>query len=165
MAITLYGSKQNIIQVVQAVKTDTFSTTSSSFTNVTGLSATITPSSASNKILILAQVSTSGMNGNSAIFKIAGGNSSAYVGDASSGYVQAVVGGYWQQNLTNLLVSQSMIYVDSPATTSATTYSVQCTVGGSVGNPVQINYPIGNNGGNTSARGASSIIVMEIAYA
>ena len=42
----------NIIQVVQAVKTDTFTTSSTSFVDITGLSVTITPSSSSSKILV-----------------------------------------------------------------------------------------------------------------
>jgi len=153
----------NVIQVVSTAKTDTFSTTSSSFVDITGLTVTITPTSSSSKILVIAQVSSSGMNGNSAIFRLAGGNTSSYIGNAGTGEIRGVVGGNWQQNLTNLLVSQSLIYLDSPATTSSTTYSVQCTVGGSTGNPVQVNFAIGGAGSNTVARGASSITVMEIA--
>jgi len=153
----------SVLQVVQTAKTDTFSTTSSSFVNITGLTVTITPKFSTSKILIIAQVSSSGMNGNSAMFKLSGGNTSSYIGDASGSAIRSVVGGGWQQNLTNLLISQSLIYLDSPATTSATTYSVQCTVGGSTGNPVQVNYSIGGGGTNTVATGASSIIVMEIA--
>ena len=41
-----------VLQVVQATKTDSFTTTSTSFTTPTGLSLSITPSSSSNKILI-----------------------------------------------------------------------------------------------------------------
>lgn len=40
-------------QVVQTVKTDTFSTTSLTHVDVTGLSVTITPSSTSSKILVI----------------------------------------------------------------------------------------------------------------
>ena len=162
MAVTIRGSGQVPVQIVQTIKTNTFSTTSSSFVDITGLTVTITPTSASNRILIFAQVSSSGGNTNSAIFKLAGGNTASYIGDASGSEVRSVVGGGFNVNLTNLLLSQSLIYLDSPATTSATTYSVQATVGGSTGNPVQVNYAIGTTGANTFARGASSIIVMEI---
>jgi len=41
-----------VLQVVNATKTDTLATTSSSFTDITGLSASITPSSTSNKIFV-----------------------------------------------------------------------------------------------------------------
>ena len=46
------GANGGIIQTIQTVKTDTFSTNNSGFTDVTGLSATITPSSNSNKVLV-----------------------------------------------------------------------------------------------------------------
>jgi hypothetical protein len=45
-----------VLQVVQTTKTDTFTTTSTSFTDVTGLSVSITPSSASSKILIFSEI-------------------------------------------------------------------------------------------------------------
>jgi hypothetical protein len=45
-----------VLQVVQTVKTDGFSTTSTSHTDITGLSASITPSSTSSKILIIASI-------------------------------------------------------------------------------------------------------------
>ena len=47
------ASGGGIIQVVQTVKTDDASTTSNSYTDITGLSVTITPRSTSNKILII----------------------------------------------------------------------------------------------------------------
>jgi len=43
----------SVLQVVSTTKTDTFSTTSTTFTDVTGLSVTITPTSSSNQILVL----------------------------------------------------------------------------------------------------------------
>ena len=42
-----------IIQVKSVVKTDLFNTNSSSFTDITGLSVSITPTSASSKIFII----------------------------------------------------------------------------------------------------------------
>lgn len=48
------------LQVVQITKTDTFSTSSTTMTDITGLSVSITPSSASNKILVFMNASVSG---------------------------------------------------------------------------------------------------------
>ncbi len=42
-----------ILQVVSTTKTDTFSAASASFTDITGLSLSITPSSTSSKILVM----------------------------------------------------------------------------------------------------------------
>jgi hypothetical protein len=49
----------SVLQVLQALKTDTFSTTSGTFVQVPDLTVTITPSSASNKILITGCISLS----------------------------------------------------------------------------------------------------------
>ena len=48
-----------ILQVLQTVKTDIFTTTSTSFVDVTGFTASITPSSATSKILVTATTSIS----------------------------------------------------------------------------------------------------------
>ena len=45
-------SSAKFAQIVQTVKTDTFTTTSTSFTDITGLSVNITPTSASSKIYV-----------------------------------------------------------------------------------------------------------------
>ena len=49
----------SVLQVLQAVKTDTFSTTSGTFAQVSDLTVTITPSSTSNKILITGSIALS----------------------------------------------------------------------------------------------------------
>ena len=45
-----------ILQVKSTIKTDTFSTTSGSVTDITGLNVSITPASTSNKVLVIARV-------------------------------------------------------------------------------------------------------------
>lgn len=51
------GGVGKVVQVVQTVKTDTFSSTSGTFTDITGMSVTITPTSSSNKILVSSSIS------------------------------------------------------------------------------------------------------------
>ena len=46
------GGVGKILQVIQTVKTDTWSSTAASFTDISGMSLSITPTSTSNKILI-----------------------------------------------------------------------------------------------------------------
>ena len=92
MAVTLYGSKQNIIQVIQTVKTDTFSTTSTSYVDVTGLSVSITPSSSSNKILVIANTTfATAFNSSNGGMIILRDSTSIYQGNAGSGQRQASV--------------------------------------------------------------------------
>jgi len=153
----------SVLQVVSTAKTDTFTTSSATYTAITGLSATITPSSSTSKVLVMVQVSV-GLNsaGNGwGHFRLSGGNTSAYVGDASSSRVQAVFGGNTQSNNDRDLVGFSMVFLDSPATTSATTYGVE---GRTAGNgSVFVNRSATDDNSAQGSRGASSITLMEVA--
>ena len=107
-----------VIQVLGATDTTSRSTSSSSF--VTGsntLSVTITPSSASNKILIIVTGSIS-TNDEDCAFTIY--RASTNLGNATYGMVYALGGGDWPYHRGSLAMS----YLDSPSTTSATTYQV-----------------------------------------
>jgi hypothetical protein len=153
-----------VLQVVSTAKTDTFTTTSTSYTDVTGLTATITPSSATSKIMIYAQVSFSAgpSAGNAAFFRINGGNASAFVGAAASTRTQSAI---FAPNSASLPVgftayTYPIIYLDSPATTSATTYAVQGRAGTS--GTVYINRSDLDSDNANYGRVTSSITVMEI---
>tara|TARA_B100000287_G_scaffold372091_1_gene370534 strand:+ start:1455 stop:1967 length:513 start_codon:yes stop_codon:yes gene_type:complete len=119
------GSNGGIIQVVQAVKTDTFSHNSTSFTDLTGLSATITPSSSSNKILIDTRIYISlGIGNGSTTAKfnfVRGSTTIAQPASGSSNHECTFQS--WGNNA--YMQVRTMDFLDSPATTNATTYKVQ----------------------------------------
>jgi len=150
--------------VVQTVKTDTFSTTSTSFTAVTGLSVTITPTSNTSKVLLVAAFVMGGsINTIGTFARITGGNL-AFIGDAASNRTRATTGSNLG-NDTNFAVSaatnaRSFAVVDAPATATATTYSIQVlTTGGTLF--------IGRNGNNdgdttTVGRYPASLIAIEV---
>ena len=151
------ASNGRILQVVQATSTAATTTT----TNTTVVSASITPTSASNKILILANVGfeVSGDVGH-AYGNIQRNSTNIFVGDAAGSRTRAT----WAQNNSggNGTVAFSMAYVDSPATTSSTTYGIN--VSSSNGTTVYINRSVrDNNGTDFDGRTVSSIILMEIA--
>ena len=54
------GVGGKVLQVVSAAKTDTFSSSSTSLVDITGLSVAITPSSTSNKVLIIVNCAVTG---------------------------------------------------------------------------------------------------------
>jgi hypothetical protein len=116
------------LQVVQTIKTDTFSTTSTSYVNITGMSVTITPSSATSKILIIAYivVGLSDDFDNGASVRVTGGNLSAFIADASG----SVNRGAWTpgrqggSDLQTIQQAGTIVVLDSPNTTSATTYQL-----------------------------------------
>lgn len=103
-----------VLQVVQATTTTEVSTTSSSYVS-TGFSASITPSSSSNKILILGSVivRVPSNNGNYQ-HNIYRNNTTALAPVAFRGLIQCRGGNYDQ--------TPAFMYLDSPASTSSTSY-------------------------------------------
>lgn len=152
-----------VLQVVSVTKTDTFSTTSTSFVDITGLSLSITPTSATSKILIIVNaVGGSGGNaGSLCTFRLMRNSTPINVGNAATGYIQASVGGMRVPLDTNASWLVPMNFLDSPATTSATTYKIQGTI---ESNTLRINS-LGSDVANNqfSYRGASTITALEIA--
>ena len=118
--------------VVQTVKTDTFTNAfvlgaGIATVDVTGLSVTITPTSATSKVLVLATVSGSNSARNGIIdIRLVrdGGTVVGAVGDASGSryrisHRQSAIG----QSGSDIALA-TLTYLDSPATTSATTYQI-----------------------------------------
>ena len=148
--------------VVQTVKTDTFTSTSTSFVTVTGLTATITPTTDTSRVLVVAQIATGNAGDSGSMYKITGGNSSVYVGDAEGTRVRGVFGGFYGNVLASVVLAQSIVFLDSPSTTSATTYQVEAR--GSASLPaVFVNRPGDGADGGNLLRGASSITLIEVA--
>jgi hypothetical protein len=158
------GTTGGILQVVSTSKTDTFSTNSATYTTVTGLTATITPTSTSSKILVMVQLSVGMTASQNAYghYKVTRGGTDIYIGDAASNRVQGVFGGYLQANLTNSLFSHSIIDLDSPSSTSALTYQVEARRGSS-DTTIYINRSEADSNDANHSRGASSITLMEVA--
>jgi hypothetical protein len=151
------------LQVVQTVKTDTFTTTSATFGSVTGLSVAITPSSASSKVLVVAQVNlSSDVSGH---IRISGGNAGAYVGNTAGSRVSASA--FWGAASTgdyasnNGQGSTTIFYLDSPATTSQVTYQVEARRGSS--GTAYVNRSSNEGDSANHARTVSSITAMEVA--
>jgi hypothetical protein len=147
--------------VVQTVKTDTFSTTSTSFTAVTGMSASITPTSASSKILIIVDMSVSSNVDQSGIFvRLTKGGSALYVGAAAGSRTLAT---YPRVGFgTGQFLPLSIVYLDSPATTSSVSYEVEMARQGGAGS-VHVNRNDSDTDSSVQARGASSFTVIEVA--
>jgi hypothetical protein len=159
---TLLSTKSagTVLQVVQATKTDSFTTTSTSFTTPTGLSLSITPSSSSNKILIFANIGfeISGDAGHG-YGSIRRDSTDIFIGDAAGSRPRAT---FAQNNSGgNGTVAFSMVYLDSPSTTSSTSYSIN--VRSSNGTTVFVNRSVRDTDGTAfDGRTVSSIIAMEI---
>lgn len=138
----------SVLQVVQTTSSTQVTTTSTSMVS-TGISASITPTSSSSKIFVIvsAQMGTTSTGGVG--LSIARGTTVIWnpsVND-SSGY-------YGMYSTASSRWIGSIQYLDSPATTSSTTYTIYYAA--------RANTAVMNETGNTS-NGGASITLMEIA--
>jgi len=145
----------SVLQVVSTTKTDTFSTTSTSFVDVTGLTVSITPTSSTSKILIFATVPTGHASSRVARVNLVR-NSTTICQPATVNSFGATKHGYVGSGDTT--VGADFHYLDSPATTSSTTYKIQCCT--NVGDNAMY---IGNRTPSLDMNVPSTITVMEIA--
>ena len=154
------GGGGSIIQTVQTVKSDAFTTTSQPFTDITGLSATITPKFSTSKILVSYTLSISS-NG-FPMFKLLRGSTDIFVGNAASNRVRCFFGGYVGGLHSGLTLPVTGNFLDSPSTTSATTYKIQTGVVHTTGYTICVNRSLSDTDFNYHARTASSIVLMEV---
>jgi hypothetical protein len=142
----------NILQVKQAVKTDTSSTTNTGWVTIPGtdesgsgslFEVNITPSATSSKILVSWGIH---LSVSSAVYsggmKLRRNTTDIFIGDTSSSRTRAtnwVVG--WNQYADRHPWFLGGTFLDSPNTTSAVTYSFQYQSGYDGGYTVYINRP------------------------
>ena len=155
---TLVNVTPRIGQVVSTNKTDTFSTTSTSYTDITGLSVSITPTLATSKVLVMVSFSASVSTDLAMMFQLVRGSTAINIGDAAGSRTRASA---------SMIANDTAIqygtfnwqFLDSPATTSATTYKVQMFVNTGTGyiNRTGIDQDISGR-----PRTAANITVMEV---
>lgn len=142
------GSTGKILQVVSTTKTDTTSSTSSSFADITGMSVAITPSATSSKILILYDIGVSSTDtGRSSRIRLLR-DSTSIVGAANLFRLGSV---------NSVMYNASGNYLDSPSSTSALTYKLQW-LSESGHETVYLN----RRGNNSDVFTASTITVLEV---
>jgi hypothetical protein len=146
-------------QVVQTVKTDTFTSTSTSFADITGLSVAITPSATSSKILIMYSVFIGADNRGQ--IKLLRGSSDIFVGASDSANRTESSGfGYNGNSDDNAVIhANSGVFLDSPSTTSETTYKLQAITNAGT---VAINRTVLDDNQPYQPRTASSITALEV---
>ena len=157
----------NVLQVVSSVKTDTASASVSRTSDWVGhgLSVSITPSSASNKILITGQISISEVNaGNSGVNVVLYKDGSALTGatgDASSNRKRATAGD--EVDFGFSATSLPFHYLDTAGGTSSITYQPALNTHHSTGHTMYVNRTYDDTDDASYVRTISIITVMEIA--
>ena len=115
------GGGGGIVQIVQTFKNDATSTSSATFGDISGMSATITPTSTSSKILVRFSLCISSTTGTLTHFNLLRGSTNIAEPSTSVNNASTI------QTYTNSpkIVQQDYEFLDSPSTTSATTYKLQ----------------------------------------
>ena len=153
----------SVLQVVSNTKTDTASTVSATFGDITGLSVSITPTSASSKILVTISVSRGTDSNQISNFRIMRDATAIGIGDTAGSRARTTMSMYFgASDAVSHIGTSSMNFLDSPATTSATTYKVQFR-SQQDGSTTYINKNASDGDGTTVPRTISTITVMEIA--
>jgi len=153
-----------ILQVVSTIKTDTFSSakTAGETVDVTGLSVTITPTSASSTILLYGSVQGSNSTGpsNNVAWYFQRGATPIGIGDVASSRSRITAAQYGAGYANLGIGNASMLIEDSPATTSATTYKITllCMAGGTL----YVNRTHYDSDTSQYPRTVSSIIALEV---
>jgi len=162
VALTSQIPTSKVLQVISGTpKTDTFTTSSSSFVDVTGLSVTITPTSATSTILVLFQVNGSQEVGaGRASLRLLRGSTVIDAG-AVAGSRTPALGGFSAADSSIPSAPVSGSFLDSPATTSSTTYKIQAAMTAGSGD-CYINRTMQDADNANQIRMSSQIIVMEI---
>ena len=149
-----------LTQIVQTVKTDTFTTNADVFTDVTGLSVVITPTANTSSVWVLGNVAAGASgSGNPIYFRVTRDGTPIFVGDAAGARLQCsgAVGHHFPGNPTNWTFN----FLDAPATILPVTYQIQ-VVDPAIGGPCYINRTSTDTDNTLFGRSTSSITVIEV---
>ena len=153
-----------ILQVVSTTKTDTFSAsvTPGSSSPITGLTVSITPSSTSSKILVLAQVSGMALaHANPFAVALTASSSKINIGDAAGNRTR--IGSENSTSSANELNSVSLNYLHSPGTTSTITYGVDVINRAGSTQTQYVNRTSNDTDAVDRTRSVSNITLIEVA--
>jgi hypothetical protein len=140
--------------VAQTVKTDTFTTTSASFVDITGMSVTITPSSATSKVLVVVDLSTARGGAGTTVARVNLLRDSTNIAQPTTGTNPATINLGMPE--TTAYYENSLVFLDSPNTASAVTYKLQVAVSQNT-----FNVNLRNN--DTNSTMISTITAIEVA--
>jgi hypothetical protein len=150
---TSLATTGGILQVQQTLKNDAFSIATGAFADVTGMSVSITPKSSASKVLVIVDMLI-GVSASSDIsFNLLRGGTNIAQGTGATYNTSKTL----RLASSTDLQSASLLFLDSPATTSATTYKLQTRLYNA--NTMYIN----RRGNDTEYSGVSSVTVMEVA--
>ena len=156
------GSSGGIIQIKSATKVDRQLSNSSAYVDVTGMSVSITPTRSDSKIFIMINVHVGGDQASYLAFRVLRDSTVVTQGTHATGNRTNVsFGGRIDQNYDNYMMAFN--FLDSPSTTSATTYKLQVSDAYDSSNRNIVINGTGDDANDTyTLCGTSTITVMEV---
>ena len=164
------GASGGIIQVVQSVKTDAENFSGSSTAAlITGLSASITPTRADSKVFVQVILNASVGGAYAGMYAVLRrGATDICVGDAASSRNRASMSLQSPNHFTAANSNDygpgqsSLLFLDSPATTSSVTYGLYLIEADNQGTVLYVNKSGTDTDSNYFNRVASTITLMEV---
>lgn len=154
-----------VLQTLSTAKTDVFTTSATTPTDVTGLTVSITPSDATSKILVIVQLNISGTstNGHGSYAQLVRNSTALAIGDTAGTRTRASVA--TARRVTGWtpeagIFGAPIVWLDSPNATSATVYKIQAWA---ASGSTAVNRWASDADGSNYPSLASTITVMEIA--
>ena len=158
-----WGTAGGVLQVKSASLTTPQTISSSSHVDITGCSVTITPSSSSNKILVLTSVAFGIPQGSHGGFRVVR-DGNPIDGGTSVGSRNEALGFFYGYNHNEYdMEKYGSNFLDAPGDTSAHTYKLQGMTALNTNYTLYINRQANDTNNAERGRGATTITVMEIA--
>ena len=159
---TVGPTASKIAQVISTTKTDTYTMSSQTYATITGLTATITPTLNTSKIYVVGSV---GAVGEAA----AGRGSLRLIRDSTAIAVGTSVGSRTAATAmlpvvsaaTDDIFSQTLTFLDSPASTSALVYGIQVRANDAA-STMYVNRSKSDGDNSSNSRVVSTITVIEV---
>ena len=162
MAITKISDKGlpsgAVLQVVSTAKTDTTSTTSGSFADISGMTLSITPIATSSKILIKVQCYICGGSTANQPINLLRGSTVIGVADVAADYTMPFRQSAAAQNQYQMFLL-STTFLDSPSASTSTTYKLQWKTNSGT---LYLNRSVNEAGLGTGVNACSTITAMEV---
>ena len=152
-----------VLQVKQTAVTSTSSVSGTSYSDLSGMSVSITPSASNSKILVMFSLNfgTDSSGGDIHVRLLRGSTAIGQPNNSSNNDCHTSAGSSRNQfEMSNV----SSTFLDTPSTTSATTYKIQAVSRPDTsGRTLYLNRTVNDNQSDNGERTASTITVMEIA--
>ena len=157
------SSTGRVVSMSHCDTTSPISINSTSYTNVSGMSAAITTQNSSNKVLVICNLSCGGNNnGNRMNFRLAmTGNDNIYVGGSNGNRLRSSAS--FAVSTPSDAAGTTIMFLHEPNSQGTRTYQLQCSLQVGGGSYCFFNRTGSDSNNSYEPRTASSMVLLELA--